>query len=210
MEESKVDLVEDETLEKLEEINQDITKLEQKLEAIPRAEQLDTSKYNRKQRRRLQRAMIRDEKTKQNKLEQKGNTFVTRKEFVRLFQSAQKLRDRLYFVDVLTAGIEKLLISKNIITEEELKTVIEEENEKAKQFQEIQQGEKDYENRLKKCVELKIDPNISIIGRQIYEDPELALADKMKLAEEYKLEILLKIFKSQMENMKNNDSGIQS
>ena len=32
----------------------------------------------------------------------------------------------------------------------------------------------------------------------------------IKLAEEYKLEILLKIFKSQMENMKNNDSGIQS
>jgi hypothetical protein len=210
MEESKVDLVEDETLEKLEEINQDITKLEQKLEAIPIAEQLDTSKYNRKQRRRLQRAMIRDEKVKQNKLEQKGNTFVTRKEFVGLFQSMQKLRDRLYFVDVLTAGIEKLLISKNIITEEELKTVIEEENEKAKQFQEIQQGEKDYENRLKKCVELKIDPNMTVIGRQIYEDPELAFADKMKLAEEYKLEVLLNIFKSQMGNMKNNDSGIQS
>ena len=210
MEESKVDLVEDETLEKLEEINQDITKIEQKLEAIPNSEQLDMSKYNRKQRRRLQRAMVRDEKTKQNKLEQKGNTFVTRKEFVGLFQSAQKLRDRLYFVDVLTAGIEKLLISKNLITEEELKNVIEEENEKAKQFQEIQKGEKDYENRLKKCVELKIDPNISIIGRQIYEDPELALADKMKLAEEYKLEILLKIFNSQMENIKNNDSGIQS
>jgi hypothetical protein len=210
MEESKVDLVEDETLEKLEEINQDITKLEQKLEAIPIAEQLDTSKYNRKQRRRLQRAMIRDEKVKQNKLEQKGNTFVTRKEFVGLFQSMQKLRDRLYFVDVLTAGIEKLLISKNIITEEELKTVIEEENEKAKQFQEIQQGEKDYENRLKKCVELKIDPNMTVIGRQIYEDSELTLADKMRLAEEYKLEVLLNIFKSQMGNMKNNDSGIQS
>jgi hypothetical protein len=82
--------------------------------------------------------MIREEKMKQSKIEQKGNTYVTRKEFVGLFQSAQKLRDRLYFVDVLTAGIEKLLISKNIITEEELKTVIDEENEKAKQFQEIQ------------------------------------------------------------------------
>ena len=208
--ESNSDFVEEKTFEKLEEINKDITKIEQKLEAIPNAEQLDMSKYNRKQRRRLQRAMIRDEKVKQSKLEQKGNTFVTRKEFVGLFQSAQKLRDRLYFVDVLTAGIEKLLISKNIITEEELKTVIDEENEKAKQFQEIQKSQKDYENRLKKCVELGIDPNISIIGRQIYEDSELALADKMRLAEEYKLEILLKIFKSQTENIKNVDSRIQS
>jgi len=65
MEESKVDLVEDGTLEKLEEINQDITKIEQKLEAIPNSEQLDMSKYNRKQRRRVQRVMVRDEKTKQ-------------------------------------------------------------------------------------------------------------------------------------------------
>jgi hypothetical protein len=210
MEQQKIDFPEDETLEKLEEINQDITKIEQKLEEIPNTEQLDMSKYNRKQRRRLQRMMIKEEKTKQNKLEQKGNTFVTRKEFVGLFQSAQKLRDRLYFVDVLTAGLEKLLISKNIITEEELKTIVDKENEKAKQFQEIQNGEKDYENRLKKLVELGVDPNMSIIGRQIYEDSELTLADKMRLAEEYKLEVLLNIFKSQMGNMKNNDSGIQS
>jgi hypothetical protein len=210
MEQQKIDFPEDETLEKLEEINQDITKIEQKLEEIPNTEQLDMSKYNRKQRRRLQRMMIKEEKTKQNKLEQKGNTFVTRKEFVGLFQSAQKLRDRLYFVDVLTAGLEKLLIEKNIITEEELKTIVDKENEKAKQFQEIQNGEKDYENRLKKLVELGVDPNMSIIGRQIYEDSELTLADKMRLAEEYKLEVLLNIFKSQMGNMKNNDSGIQS
>jgi len=196
--------MEDQALQTLENIGEEITQLENKLESLPEPQ------YNRKQRRQLQRRMVKQEKEKQSKAEQKGNTFVTRKEFVGLYQSTQRLRDRLYFVDVLTAVIEKLLISKGLTTEEELKVLIEEENTKAKEFQEIQKGEKDYENRLKRCVELQIDPNYSIIGKQIYEDAELALADKIKLAQEYKLEMLLNIFKSQMENNINNDLGKQS
>ncbi|HNY97810.1 MAG TPA: hypothetical protein PKM84_01675, partial [Candidatus Pacearchaeota archaeon] len=54
--------------------------------------------------------------------------------------------------------------------------------------------EKDYENRLKKCVELKIDPNMSNIGQQIFGDPELSIDEKKRLANEYNLTILLKIF----------------
>ena len=189
-------------LNKLKEIGKEITQLEKKLEEIPGTEQLDPTLYNRKQRRQMQRKMIHTEKSKQAKLEQKGNTFVTRKEFVGLFQSAQKLRDRLYYVDILVAALEKLLIDKNVMTEEEIKEKIKLESDKALAFQEIQKAEKDYENRLKKCVELQIDPNISNIGQQLYEDAGVDLAEKFRLAKEYNITILLKILEGQQDVMK--------
>jgi hypothetical protein len=188
-----------EELEKLKEIGKEIEVLEKKLEEIPNVEQLDTSKYNRKQRRQMQRRMVHSEKEKVKQLDQKGNTFVTRKEFVGLFQSAQKIRDRLYYVDILVAAMEKLLIEKNLLTEQEIEDKIKSESEKAQAFQEIEKGEKDYENRLKKCLELQIDPNISRIGQQIYEDSELALDEKLRLAKEYNIKILVKILEEQSE-----------
>lgn len=184
-------------LRKLSEIGKEIEVLENKLQEIPGTEQLDMSKFNRKQRRQMQRRMIHDEKEKQGKLEQKGNTFVTRKEFVGLFQSAQKLRDRLYYVDILTAALEKLLIEKTILTEQEIADKIKSEAEKAQAFQEIEKGEKDYENRLKKCLELQIDPNISRIGQQIFGDSELEPAEKLRLAKEYNIKLLVKILEEQ-------------
>ncbi len=182
----------------LTEIGKEIDTLEKRLEAVPGVEELDVKKYNRKQRRQMERQMVRNEKEQQRKLEQKGSTYVTRKEFVGLFQSAQKLRDRLYYIDVLSACFEKLLIEKNIITREELKEAVAVENEKAMKFQEIQNTEKDYENRLKKCVELEIDPNMSNIGQQIFGDPELSIDEKKRLANEYNLTILLKILEKQV------------
>ncbi|MFA7202957.1 MAG: hypothetical protein WC188_04540 [Candidatus Caldatribacteriota bacterium] len=159
-------------------------------------------KYNRKQRRIMQSKMAKEEKAKQRVLAMKGNVPITRKEFVGLFQSAQKLRDRLYYVDVLTAAIEKLLIEKNVITEEELGKYIKEESDKAIEFKKIQETPKDYENRLKRCIELNINPNISNIGQQIYEDTEVSIEEKTRLATEYKLEILLKALenKQQLDN----------
>ncbi len=185
-------------LTKLEEIGKEIEVLENKLQEIPGAEQLDMSKFNRKQRRHMQKKMVHDEKEKTKQLNQKGNTFVTRKEFVGLFQSAQKLRDRLYYVDILTAAIEKLLIEKNILTEQEIGDKIKSETEKAQAFQEIENGEKDYENRLKKCLELQIDPNISRIGQQIYEDINLDFNEKLRIAKEYDIKLLVKILEEQV------------
>lgn len=182
-------------LEKLEEINQEITNIEKKLENLPAlTEQNDSNKYNRKQRRRMERMMKHDEKEKQKKVEQQGSTFVTRREFVGLFQSMQKIRDRMYYIDVLTSAMEKILIDKNIITEEELKITIKSETEKALAFQDIQKGQKDYENRINKCIELGVDPKISIISQQIYEDAEMSIEEKKELAKKYNLEDLLKIF----------------
>lgn len=204
--------MEDKNLNELEEIGEEITHLENRLGKIPGTEwvdeqntnkldtssadqnKIDMSKYNRKQRRQIQRRLVRNEKQKMSNAEQKGNTFVTRREFVGLFQSAQKIRDRLYYVDVLTGAIEKLLIEKNIITEDELRNKIKTEAEKAMAFQEIQKTEKDYENRLKKLMELQIDPNMSVVGQQLYEDPDVSLDEKKRLAKEYNLEVLLKIF----------------
>lgn len=179
-------------LEELKEIGKEIDQLEKKLEAVPGMELLDTTRFNRKQRRQMQRKMVHTEKEKNKTLEQKGNTFVTRKEFVGLFQSSQKLRDRLYYVDILTAALEKLLIEKTIVTEEEIAGKIKEEADKAQAFQAIQKEEKNYEARLKKCLELTINPEISNIGQQLYEDAEMPLDEKIRLAKEYKLSILLK------------------
>ncbi len=172
----------------------DADHLEEKMEDQNLSED---GQYNRKQRRHIQRQMIREEKKKIAKAEKLGNTFVTRREFVGLFQSTQKLRDRLYYIDVLTAAIEKILLEKNLITEDELRTKIEEESERAVAFQEIQRAEKDYENRLKRLVELRIDPNVSVVGQQLYEDPDVELSEKIRLAKEYNLQVLLKLFESQ-------------
>ena len=72
----------------LTEIGKEIDTLEKRLEAVPGVEELDVKKYNRKQRRQMERQMVRNEKEQQRKLEQKGSTYVTRKEFAGLFQSA--------------------------------------------------------------------------------------------------------------------------
>jgi len=180
-------------LHELKKIGNEITQLENKLES------LNEPVYNRKQRRQLRRQSIRHENQKKSKLQRSGEVFITRKEFVSLFQSVQKIRDRLYFIDILTASMEKILMSKNIIIEEELQKAIIEENDKAQEFQKLQNGEKDYINRLQKCIELNIDPNHSNIGKQILEDNELALADKIEFAEKFKLDSLLKILKSMEE-----------
>jgi hypothetical protein len=152
---------------------------------------LSQEKFNRKQRRQMASKMAKDERVKQKKLNMLANSPVTRKEFVGLFQSAQKIRDRLYYIDILTSSLEKLLIVKGILTEDEIKVTIKSESDKALAFKEIQDQEKNYEERLRKCIELKIDPNISIIGRQIFEDTELSYDEKIKIAEEYELTMLL-------------------
>ena len=188
----------DENLNKLEEIGKEIENIEKKLEELPIEDpNLDMSKFNRKQRRKIQRDMIHEEKAKQKLGEQRGNTFVTRREFAALHSAAQKLRDRLYYVDILVNSIEKLLIDKNILTEDEIKNTVKSESEKAMTFQEIQKGIGDYENRLNKCKELEIDPNISIIGQQIYEDASMEISEKLRLAKEYNLTILLKVLEEQ-------------
>jgi hypothetical protein len=153
---------------------------------------INDKKLNRKQRRYLASKMVKEEKAKQKRVNMLGNTPVTRKEFVGLFQSVQKIRDRLYYIDILTASIEKLLVEKNIITEDEIKESIKAESEKAMKFKEIQDQNGNYEERIKQCLELKIDPNISIIGQQIFNDVELAFDEKIRIATEYKLEMLLK------------------
>ena len=192
----------DKNLEQLEEIGKELDVLENKIQALPNTDQLDMTKFNRKQRRRFERKIVKNEKSKNKQLEQKGSSYVTRREFVGLFQAAQKLRDRLFYVDILTAAMEKLLIEKNILTEDELKDYIKKESDKAMAFQEIQKGVGDYEARLKKCLELQIDPNISIIGQQIYEANDLNLDEKLRLAKEYNLEILLKALEEQLVTQK--------
>lgn len=180
-------------LTELKEIGEEITKLENRLDAVPEPAQpqVDPKKYNRKQRRRMERQMKHQQKLETKQAEQKGNTFATRKDLVQMYQSLQKLRDRLYYVDVLTGALEKLLIEKGMVTEEEIADRIKKENAKAMAFQEIQKGTKDYDNRLKRCQELQIDPNISVIGQQIYEDPDLDISAKVELAQKYDLKILL-------------------
>jgi len=182
-------------LNELKEINKELTSLEKKLEEIPNP---TDERYNRHQRRQLKRQMISEEKKKQNRVKQLENTPVTRREFVGLFKSAQMIRDRLYYVDVLVAAIEKLLLEKRVITELELKETIRVEAEKAIAFQNIQKEEKNYESRLLKCRELDIDPNISNIGKQLYEDSEVTIEDKLRLAKEFNLMVLLKALNNEV------------
>jgi len=118
--EAKKDLTE------LKQIGEEITKLEERLGTVPdpAQPQIDPKKYNRKQRRKMERQMKHQQKAEQKQAEQKGSTFATRKDLVNMHQSMQKIRDRLYYVDILTGALEKLLISKIIISEEEVANCI--------------------------------------------------------------------------------------
>ena len=51
----------------LTEIGKEIDTLEKRLEAVPGVEELDVKKYNRKQRRQMERQMVRNEKEQQRK-----------------------------------------------------------------------------------------------------------------------------------------------
>lgn len=192
-------IVNDDVEKELNAIGEEIIQLENRLEKVDDESSLVTKqdqKYNRKQRRRMERMTKHQQKADQKKIDQKGNTFITRREFVGLFQSVQKLRDRLYYIDVLTGALEKLLLQKGILTEDELKEVIKIENEKAMKYQDIQKGEKDYKNRIRELQKLEINPNASVIPQQIFDDKDLTIDQKIDLAKEFGLEELLKILET--------------
>ena len=192
-------IVNDDVEKELNAIGEEIIQLENRLEKVDDESSLVTKqdqKYNRKQRRRMERMTKHQQKADQKKIDQKGNTFITRREFVGLFQSVQKLRDRLYYIDVLTGALKKLLLQKGILTEDELKEVIKIENEKAMKYQDIQKGEKDYKNRIRELQKLEINPNASVIPQQIFDDKDLTIDQKIDLAKEFGLEELLKILET--------------
>lgn len=191
-------IVNDDVEKELNAIGEEIIQLENRLEKVDESSLVtkQDQKYNRKQRRRMERMTKHQQKADQKKIDQKGNTFITRREFVGLFQSVQKLRDRLYYIDVLTGALEKLLLQKGILTEDELKEVIKIENEKAMKYQDIQKGEKDYKNRINELQKLEINPNASVIPQQIFDDKDLTIDQKIDLAKEFGLEELLKILET--------------
>jgi len=149
--------------------------------------------FNRKQRRYLKAQMVKTEKAKQKRLLEKGEQFVTRKEFVGLFQSCQKIRDRLYYLDIHILALEKLILDKQLLNSEELENYVNMEVNKANEYFRLQNEEKNYENRLTRCVELEINPDSSIIGRQILNDTTLSFEEKYELASKYNLATLLKV-----------------
>ncbi|MDD4081856.1 MAG: hypothetical protein PHD05_00580 [Sphaerochaetaceae bacterium] len=153
--------------------------------------------FNRRQRRYLKTQMIKQEKTKQKRLIEKGEQYITRKEFVGLFQSCQKLRDRLYYLDINFMALEKLLLQKGIFSAEELQKAVNVEVERTQEFSKVQSGEKDYDARLSKCVELEVNPDVTIIGQQILNDTELSFEEKYELASKYNLTTLIKILDNQ-------------
>lgn len=131
---------------------------------------------------------------RKNKISKETNKFmdhvVTRKEMATFVKHFTTIRDRLFQVELLNGALERILLEKNIFTEDELNDVYSKEVEKSHVFATIQKQEGDYETRIKLCNDNNIDVNITVIPDQIFKDEELSIEEKTKLADEYNIDKL--------------------
>lgn len=134
----------------------------------------------------------RDEFKRQEALRKQYNSPATRGEMYTVMETVNKIRDRLYQLDIFCSSIEKVLIEKNIVTREEIEVAFKYEAERSKKFNEIQLGTLNYESRLDECKQWNIDINNTVIPQQILDDKQMNSVDKVNLAKKYDIKQVLK------------------
>ena len=91
--------------------------------------------------------------------------------------------------DTILLAIKDILIEKGIITEEEINERISLYKMRDRILFQIQVGKGNYEKRLELCLKFGIDPNSTVIPKQITNDETLDLNDKRSLIEKYGLRV---------------------
>jgi hypothetical protein len=134
----------------------------------------------------------RDEFKKQEALRKQYNAPATRGEMYTIIENLNKMRERLFQLDVFCSAVEKVLIEKNVANREEFEAAYKYEAERAKTFNEINNGFLNYEKRLDECQNWKIDPNGTVIPQQLIEDKKLTTEEKLELARKYEIKEVLK------------------
>lgn len=115
--------------------------------------------------------------------------YVTKQEYYDLVEAFNFLRDRILYVDIFSAALEKVLLEKQLTTRDEIESAFQYETQRTAKFREINCGSGDYEKRLNECKEWHIDPNITIIPSQISQDKSLSKEQKEDLANKFNLRL---------------------
>ncbi len=118
------------------------------------------------------------------------SSVATKADVYQVLQVFERLRDRVMYLDLYTAALEKVLIDRNILTAVEVNEALKYEGERAAKFKEINSGQGDYEHRLITCKKWNIDPSVTTIPDQIFSDLSLTLDQKYDLADKYNIERL--------------------
>lgn len=115
----------------------------------------------------------------------------TKGDLIMLVQSFQKLRDRLFQLDIINSALEKIIINKGLATRDEIKDAVSHEAERAIKMKEINDEKGNYEKRLETCKEWDIIIDMTNIPTQILQDISLTNVQKRELAKKYDLQNIL-------------------
>lgn len=143
--------------------------------------------------RQVQRKDLRDERKQQEQTRKYLNAAVPRREIIPFIQELQTLKDqqikslqeRLAAMDLIVIALQKTLIKKGVVTEDELNEDIRYEQERTKVFLEVSQSKDSYEKRLDLCVKWDLPIESTGITAQIKQDSSLTPEQKNTLAGKY-------------------------
>ncbi len=124
----------------------------------------------------------------------------TKGDLMMLVQSFQKLRDRLFQMDIINSALEKIIISKGLATRDEIKEAVGQEANRAVKMKEVSEEKGNYEKRLETCKEWDIVADMTNIPIQILQDNSLTEVQKRELAEKYELQSVLDKLDGKEEN----------
>lgn len=155
-------------------------------------ENKSTNNISRQQRRQQER----DERKYNETMRKQLSAYATKGDLMMLVDAFQKLRDRLFQLDIINSALEKVIVNKGLCTREEIKELVEYEAKRAIKLKEVNDEKGNYEKRLDICKEWDIVPDMTKIPEQILNDIELTKEQKLDFAEKYNLDSLLEKVKS--------------
>lgn len=141
--------------------------------------------------RQQRRQQERDQEKYNEAMRKQMSAAATKGDLMMLVQSFQKLRDRLFQMDIINSALEKIIISKGLATREEIKEAVGQEAKRAMKMKEVSEEKGNYEKRLETCKEWDIVADMTNIPIQILQDVSLTDEQKRELAEKYKLQSVL-------------------
>jgi len=141
---------------------------------------------------RQQRRQQEREDEKYNKMMKKQlAAMATKGDLMMLVEAFNKLRDRLFQMDIINSALEKIIINKGLATRDEIMVAVKCEADRAMKMKEVNDEKENYEKRLETCLEFDIDPNFTSVPLQIFQDTNLTVDQKRDLAVKYNLETVL-------------------
>jgi len=98
------------------------------------------------------------------------NSVVTRREMYEVIDAFNRVKDRVFYLDIYSAALEKVLLDKGLVTREEIEAAFAYEGKRSAKFTEICNQQGNYIERLELCKEWNIDPSITTIPDHLLAD----------------------------------------